>query len=131
VGLARLERTARRVLVVAIGDFLTPEPVGAWRRASRRHEVIALRVVDPREEELPRAGLIALEDAELATRTLVDSSSRALRAAYAEDARQRRVEYRRWCQAAALSGYEISTADDPIGPLIRIFTSRATRRGVP
>ena len=64
VGLARVRRTARRAMLVVISDFVTEEPVGSWRRAARRHDTIALRVVDPREEKLPDAGLLALEDAE-------------------------------------------------------------------
>ncbi len=64
VGLARVRRTARRAMVVVISDFITEEPVATWRRAARRHDTIALRVVDPREDQLPNAGLLALEDAE-------------------------------------------------------------------
>lgn len=131
VGLTRLRRTARRALIVAFSDFLTPEPVGLWRQASRRHEVCAIRLVDPREDALPDAGLLAVEDAELGTRRIVDSSSSRVREAYAEAAQERRTDYRRWCASAGLTGYEMSTADDPIGPLIRIFTGRAQRRGAP
>jgi uncharacterized protein (DUF58 family) len=131
VGLSRLRRSARRAFIVVLSDFLTPEPVGVWRQASRRHEVVALRLVDPREETLPDAGLIALEDAELGTRRIIDSSSARVREAYAEAARQRRAAHRRWCASAGLTGYEISTTDDPIGPLIQFFTGRARRRGAP
>src|SRR4051794_14168564 len=72
-GLERLRRSSRRALIVVLSDFLTPEPLGAWRHASRRHEVIAIRLVDPREEALPSAGLIAVEDAELGSRRLIDT----------------------------------------------------------
>lgn len=128
VGLKRLGRSTRRAFIVVLSDFLTPEPLATWRQASRRHEVIAIRLVDPREDELPSAGLIALEDAESGTRRLVDSGSARVRTAYAEAARQRRTHYRRWCAGAGLTGYEISTAEDPIAPLIRFFTGRAARR---
>lgn len=131
VGLARLRRSARRALIVVLSDFLTPEPVGIWRQASRRHEVVALRLVDPREDVLPDAGLLVLEEAESGSRRVVDSSSKRLRDSYAQAARQRRTAYRRWCGAAGLSGFEMSTADDPIGPLISFFTGRAARRGAP
>src|SRR5271155_985832 len=65
VGLARVRRTVRRAMLVVISDFVTEEPVGSWRRAARRHDMIALRVVDSRESRLPHTGLISLEDAEL------------------------------------------------------------------
>ena len=131
VGLAPGPLGRARALIVVLSDFLTAEPVGVWQRASRRHQVIAIRLVDPREEALPDAGLIDLEDAELGTRRVVDSGSARVRDAYAEAARRRRSEYRRWCAAAGLTGFEISTGDDPIGPLIRLFSGRAAHRGGP
>jgi uncharacterized protein (DUF58 family) len=133
VGLARLKRSARRALVVVLSDFLEPgpPPVGPWRRAAGRHEVIALRLIDPREEALPDAGLIAVEDAEQGTSRLVDSRSSRVREAYARAAATRRDAFRRWCAATGVAGFEVSTVTDPIGPLTRIFTGRAARRGRP
>jgi len=132
-GLSRLRRARaiRRALVVVLSDFLTAEPVAGWRQSARRHKVLALRLVDPREETLPQSGLIALEDAELGTRRIVDSGSRRVRDAYARAALERRSAFRRWCVGAGIVGHEISTADDPIGPLIRIFSRRTARRHVP
>src|SRR5262249_37229178 len=48
-GLARLKRSARRALIVVLGDFLAhdPLPVGAWRRAARRHGGVAPRLIHP------------------------------------------------------------------------------------
>jgi uncharacterized protein (DUF58 family) len=128
-GLGRFHRSIRRTLIVVLSDFLSEEPVGLWRRVSRRHQVIALRMVEPREESLPDAGLIDLVETEVGTRRVVDAGSRRVRAAYAEAASRRRSEYRRWCAAAGVSGAEISTAEDPIDPLIRFFSGRSTRRG--
>jgi uncharacterized protein (DUF58 family) len=130
-GLARIGPSARRALVVAVGDFLDPEPPGPWRRASRRHDVVAVRVVEPREETLPAAGLIALVDAETGTQRVVDSGSPRVRAAYARAARQRRDAFRSWCAATGLARLELSTADDPFGPLLRFFQGRPIRRGPP
>ena len=133
VGLARLGRSTRRALVVVLSDFLTtdPRPTAPWRRAARRHQVLALRLVDPREEALPDAGLIDLEDAEDGTRRVVDSGSRRVRDAYARAADARRTAFRRWCSNVGISGFEIDTTADPIGPLTRIFNGRAAARGQP
>jgi uncharacterized protein (DUF58 family) len=130
-GLARLRRSTRRALIVVLGDFLGDEPVGVWRRVARRHQVIALRLVEPREEALPESGLLDLEECERGTRRVVDAGSAKVRAAYAEAALRRRTAFRRWCTGAGLAGYDLSTADDPIGPLIRLFSGRAARRGAP
>lgn len=135
VGLARLKRSARRALVVVLSDFLAPESaplaLGLWRRAARRHEVLALRLVDPREEVLPDAGLIDLEDAESGARRVVDSSARRVRDAYARAAEERRAAFRRWCLAAGIAGFELATVTDPVAPLVRIFHGRSRPRGRP
>lgn len=130
-GLARLGHAARRALVIVLSDFLQAEPVGPWRAIARRHEVVAIRVVDPLEDDLPDAGLVAIADAELETRRVVDSGSRRVRAAYARAARARRAAFRSWAGDVGATAHELSTADDPIGPLLRFFRGRAARRGRP
>ena len=131
LGLARLEPVSRRALVVVLSDFLGTErlPAGVWRKAARRHELIALRLVDPREETLPDVGLVDVEDAEEGTRRLVDSGSNRVRAAYARAAEERRARFQEWCRSTGIAGFEIPTTMDPIGPLTRIFTGRSHRRG--
>ncbi|MFI5457231.1 MAG: DUF58 domain-containing protein [Isosphaerales bacterium] len=130
VGLARMRRTARRAMFVVISDFVTDEPVGTWRRAARRHDMIALRVVDPRESQLPHAGLISLEDAERGSRRMVDTSSTRLRKQYAQAAAARTQSFQRWCANSGIQAFTMTTDLDPIVPLIELFTRRATRRGV-
>lgn len=129
-GLRRPARSARRGLVVVLSDFLEPEPVGPWRRVARRHDVVALRLIDPREESLPSAGLISLEDAETGQRRIIDSGSKAVREAYAKAARDRRAAFRAWCADARVMGHDLATDEDPIGPLLRLFHGRAVRRGL-
>ncbi len=132
VGLGRLRRRSRRALVVVLSDFLdaADEPVTAWSRASRRNDVIACRIIEPREEALPEgAGLVRLIDAELSTVRTVDAGSRRVRAAYARAAEGRRAAFRRLCGAAGLSPLELSTTDDPISPLTRFFADRGRPAG--
>jgi uncharacterized protein (DUF58 family) len=129
VGLARVRRTARRAMLVVISDFLTTEPVGTWRRAARRHDMIALRVVDPRESQLPDAGLIALENSEDGSILMIDSTSRRLRRSYGRAAAERTGVFQRWCANSGIQAFTMTTDLDPIVPLIELFTKRATRRG--
>ncbi len=130
-GLRGLARSRRRALVVVLSDFLTVEPASAWKTVARRHDVVAIRLVEPREEALPVAGLVDLVDAELGTRRTVDAGSRKVRDAYARAAEARSRDFRRWCASAGLAGLDVSTVDDPIAPLIRFFSRRARRRGGP
>ena len=84
--LALMLRTAaslarRRSLVLVVSDFISE---GDWERAllqlAQRHEVVALRIGDAAAEELPKAGLIVVEDAETGELLLVDSGDPLLRA---------------------------------------------------
>lgn len=131
VALNRINRSARRALVVVIGDFLsaTPLPTGPWRRAAGRNQVIALRVVDEVEEVLPDAGLIVVKEAETGRRRLVNTHSAAGRDAYAAAAAARRTAFHRWADATGVAGHDLPTGPDPIQTLTRIFHDRATRRG--
>jgi uncharacterized protein (DUF58 family) len=116
-------------MLVVISDFVTEEPIGSWRRAARRHDMIALRVVDPRESRLPHAGLLALEDAERGSRRMIDSGSARLRKRYADLAAERSQTFQRWCANSGIQAFTMTTDVDPIIPLIELFTRRMTRRG--
>jgi uncharacterized protein (DUF58 family) len=129
VGLARLRRTARRAMLVVISDFITEEPVGSWRRAARRHDAIALRIVDSREEKLPAAGLLAVEDAEHGRSFMVDSGSVKVRRRYERAALERTQAFQRWCANSGIQAFTMATDVDPIIPLIELFSKRAARRG--
>lgn len=131
VGLRGLARSRRRALVVVLSDFLTVEPATAWKGVARRHDVVAARLVDPLEERLPTSGLVGLVDAETGARRTVDFGSKRLRDAYARAAEARARDFRRWCAASGVTGLDLSTADEPISPLIRFFAGRAGRGGGP
>jgi len=127
-GLTTLAGSARRALVVVLGDFLEPGPEAPWRRAARRHRVVAFRLVDPRERALPDAGLIATADAETGRRRVIDSGSRRVRSAFAAAAIEREAGFRRWLGATGIVGADIPTDDDPVAPLVRFFRGRPAHR---
>jgi uncharacterized protein (DUF58 family) len=129
VGLARVRRSARRAMIVVISDFVSEEPVATWRRAARRHDTIALRIVDPREDQLPDVGLLALEDAERGARQFVDSRSPRVRRSYADSAARRSAAFQSWCANSGIQPFRMTTDADPILPLIQLFARRASRRG--
>jgi uncharacterized protein (DUF58 family) len=125
--LPRLRRASRRAMLVVLSDF-PDEPVGPWRRASRRHDVIAIRVVDPLEERLPDVGVVAVRDAEGDAARVVDSHRARLRAAYARRAEERRRAFTRWCVSARIDGHDMSTTTEPLQTLMHVFERRAARR---
>ncbi len=75
---------SRRTSVIILSDFASPSFFLPLRILQRRHEVIAIRVVDPREQDLPDVGLIELEDPETGEQVLVDTSDPVFRQRYRE-----------------------------------------------
>lgn len=114
----------RRALAAVIGDFAEEEPVAPWRRLARRHDVVAVRVFDPREECLPSAGLLALTDLETGRRRFLDSGSRRVRTAYEAAAEERRKRFQAWCASTGIASFDVSTESDPLRPLLRFFRRR-------
>lgn len=122
----------RRALVFLVSDFLAPiEGDEGWERAvkllNRRHGVIAVRVRDPFESDLPRVGLVRIRDAETGRSRVVDFSRRAARR-YAEQARAARGAADKAFGRAGVGVIDVST-DRPFVPaLIRAFNRRVGGR---
>jgi uncharacterized protein (DUF58 family) len=119
--------THRRAIVFLFSDFLTAGFERSLRIAARRHEVVAVRLVDPRERELPSGALVDLEDAETGMRMTVDSGSRAFRQVYAERAAARSEEFARLCRKANVDAIEVRTEARYVDPLVRFFRQRESR----
>ncbi len=119
----------RRSLVVLVSDFITAP---GWERPllqlTERHEVVAIRLLDPREYELPDAGVIVVEDAETREQLVVDSSDAEFRRRLREAGEHREAELRAVTLRAGVHIHEVSTADDLVQALVRIIESRKLRR---
>ncbi len=117
----------RRAVIFLLSDFLDDGFERSLKRAAGRHDVIAVRITDPREEELPALGLLDLEDAETGERLLIDTGSQKVRAAYAEAARQRHESIRQLTRSARIDLIETATEGDHLDALIRFFKMREQR----
>jgi uncharacterized protein (DUF58 family) len=124
---ARLVR--RRSLVVLISDFIS-EP--GWERPllrlTERHEVVAVRMVDPREYELPDAGLLFVQDAETGEQLLVDSSDPELRRRLRAAAEQQDESIRHGVAQARVDLHVVSTEDDLVSAFIQMAGSGRRHR---
>jgi uncharacterized protein (DUF58 family) len=118
----------RRSLVVLVTDFITGP---GWERPllqlTERHEVVAIRLLDPREYDLPDAGVIVVEDAETGEQLVVDSSDSDFRRRLREAGEEREAELRAMTRRAGVDIHEVSTADDLVQALVRIIESRKRR----
>src|SRR5215831_4313318 len=109
-GLDYLNRVVhRRVIVFLLSDFLDQGYEKSLKRTGRRHDLVAVRLADPREEELPAVGLLELEDAETGERLLLDTNSRQVRAAYAKSAAARREALRELTRSARIDLVDVTT----------------------
>ncbi|HZY90059.1 MAG TPA: DUF58 domain-containing protein [Gemmataceae bacterium] len=127
-GLDYLNRVLhRRSIVFLMSDFLDRGFEGAFKRTGRRHDLIAVHVGDPREDELPNVGLLEVEDAETGRRRLLDTGSRAVREAYAARGRARRQALRQLARSAQIDLVEVSTDGGHLDALIRFFRLRERR----
>ena len=119
----------RRSMIVIASDFISEpgweQPLG---RLARRHEVIALRLFDPRETELPDAGLLVIEDAETGELLSVDTSDPEFRRRFALVAGERDAGIQAAARRAGVDLHVVSTEDDLVAALVRIVELRRRRR---
>jgi len=122
---ARLAK--RRALIVVISDFIGG---GHWERSLLRlvprHEVVALRVIDTADDELPDAGLVVVEDAETGEQLIVDSGDPLLRARLRAGVGERDARLAAGMRRAAVPLHRIDTSADLARALIGVVAS--TRR---
>jgi len=126
---AALNSIKRRSLVFVISDYIS-EP--GWEHSlnllNKRHEVLAVRLWDPREMQLPDAGPIIMEDAETGEQLYVDTSDKKFRKRFQEAAEKREAELNRSFQHAGVEALALSTEDDLVNAIVRFAQSRQARR---
>jgi len=120
--------TKRRCVVFLVSDFLDVGSQRALRIASRRHDVVAIVLDDPREAELPDVGLVELEEAETGTRYVVDTGDHRVRGALAQEMATRRAERERMLHGADVDAVVITTDQPYANALMRFFRMRERRR---
>jgi uncharacterized protein (DUF58 family) len=124
--LRRVRAIARqRSLVVVVSDFRGPRD---WRpdlvELAGRHEVIAVEVRDPREEQLPDVGELTVVDPETGRALRIDTRSEALRARFATAAAAERQELARLLASGGVAHVELSTSGDWLRPLAGFLRRR-------
>jgi len=125
---ARLAR--RRSLIIVISDFIGD---GDWERSLRRlvprHEVVALRVTDAADDELPQAGLVVLEDTETGEQLVIDTGDPLLRARLHAAVEERDSRLDAGMRKAGVPVHRITTTADLATALINVVVSTKRRPG--
>jgi uncharacterized protein (DUF58 family) len=116
----------KRSIVFLISDFMDHHFEDALRIASKRHDLVGLRIYDIRETELPDIGLINIVDAETGKEMLIDTSSSHIRNSYRNSWEKRTGDLNEIFQRLGVDTVSISTEEDYVRPLINLFKKRAS-----
>jgi len=120
-----LHAIKRRSLVFVISDFMS-EP--GWERPlsmlSQKHEVLAVRLSDPREMELPDVGMVVMEDAETGEQLFVDTHDAKFRRRFADAVQKRENELQGVFKRTGVDVLSLSTQDDLVRAIVRFAKRR-------
>ena len=126
-----LRTIKRRSVVFLVSDFFTAP---GWERPlgmlSRRHEVVAVRLEDPRERELPDIGLVPMNDAETGESIYVDTHDARFRTRFAAVVQKREAELSAAFRRAGVDVLSLSTEDDLVNAILRFAALRKQRRSM-
>jgi len=126
---AGLYSMKQRSLIFIVSDFIS-EP--GWERPlkllSQRHEVLAIRLWDPREIEMPDIGPIIMEDAETGEQLYVDTHDKKFRQRFQEAAQRREAALNETFKRSGIDALSLSTEEDLVRAIVRFATLRKRRR---
>ena len=122
------ETIRRRSLVFVVSDFISrPGWAETLANLAMRHEVVAVRLYDPLEMELPDLGLLVIQDSETGEQVFVDTHDRGFRRRFAELAAKREEELRTAFRQAGVDALELATDDDLVDAILRFADLRKRR----
>src|SRR5258708_9985567 len=118
----------RRSVVFLVSDFFTAP---GWERSlgllARRHDVVAVRLEDPRERELPDIGMVTMNDAETGESVFVDTHNAAFRRRFTEAVARREAMLSAAFRRAAVDVLTLSTEEDLVRAILRFAALRKLR----
>lgn len=117
----------RRSVVFLISDFQAPDFSRELAITSRRHDLIAMPIVDPREEELPDVGRLTLEDAETGEQIEINTSDRSARLGYLKAVQDRTAARLREFRKKRVDAISLRTDQDYLPALRAFFRTRERR----
>ncbi len=117
----------RKSVVFLVSDFLSENFKHALNIANNRHDLIAIKITDPRELALPAIGMIELQDAETDERVLIDTYDRSVRSNFVKSSRQENTALATMLKSLNIDFIDIATDRPYVDPLVKFFRQRAKR----
>lgn len=121
--------TSRRAVVFVISDFMSPDFTKPLTVAAKRHDLVAMPVIDPGEEELPSVGILTLEDAETGEQIDINTSNRTVAHAFAAMEERRHAGLARVLRQRRIDSIPLRTDTDYLMALRSFFETRERRQG--
>lgn len=119
--------SSRRAISFVVSDFIANDYAHALRIANKKHDVIAITLVDPREQELPKVGFIELKDAESGEILLVDTANLQARKEFSALNARQREERSKLFRSMGVDEIVINTGRHYVEPVVRFFRIREKR----
>ena len=117
----------RRSIVFIISDFLTENYEKALQVANKKHDIISIDIIDPREVELPNVGFLELEDAETGETVMIDTGSSEIRESFFTESQEEREKREKFFQSIGVDNINILTDRSYVEPITKFFKMRAKR----
>jgi len=118
----------QRSLVFVVSDFISaPGWPESLARLAQRHEIVAVRLYDPLEMEMPDLGLVVMQDAETGEQLFVDTHDRGFRKRFSLAAARRERDLRSALRRAGVDALELATGDDLVDAILRFADLRKRR----
>jgi uncharacterized protein (DUF58 family) len=114
----------KRSIAFVISDFLSDDFTDALKIANKKHDLVALRIYDKREQELPDIGLVKMIDAETGQLKWIDTSDKNVRTHFFVKAKEREGYLKEIFNKSGVDSTNINTAESYIKPLINLFKRR-------
>lgn len=118
----------RRSICFILSDFISPPFEKPLRIASKKHDLVALRIHDRRESILPNVGLVPIQDAETEEMIFIDTSNKKIRLDFVKNRLDKINAVKKLLPNVGVDLIDISTGNDYIKPLINFFKGRGKKR---
>lgn len=125
----------KKAIVFLISDFIDEKFLHEHKRggdslriANKKHDIVALRISDKRENELPNVGLIRIRDAETGKLKWIDTSNQRIRQQYSKTSAQRDARLKEIFNRSGIDSTTIGTSESYVKPLMNLFKKRESKR---
>lgn len=118
----------KRSICFILSDFISTSFKKPLKIASRKHDVVALKLIDKREEIIPNIGLVPIEDAESGKKIIIDTSSKFFISKLLEEKNNRNNKLKSLMNESSVDLINLYTGEDYVKPLINFFKKRSSKR---